>query len=100
MKNTLLFLLLLFAGCSDPVTPTVSPAAPTITVVSIYANDAIDATVEYTINGAFTATYLMVDTARIDVVKCDTLFIGTFPHHATPRSIVATYTGGTASRPF
>lgn len=100
MKTILFFAVALLIGCSNPADPSPAPAAPVITVVSIYGNDAIDATIEYSITGPVTETFLFVDDKRIDVAKGDTLYSGTFPAHAVHRSIVAINAGTKSTKDF
>lgn len=85
----ILFLCLLLTGCyENPVT--VQPK-PELKIVDLYGNDAIDATVEYTIDGKFDSTYLIVDESRIEVYGKGNTFTGYFPIGAKERKVVVEY---------
>ncbi len=89
MKNLILIVLfaLLLTACQHVVAP--ADTAPSIIITDKYGNDAIDATIEYRIDGACDETYLLVDGTRIETGFVGTKYIGIFPARSTERYIVA-----------
>lgn len=85
----LLCCLVLLVGCdSINNSKQFEPEPVKITIVSIYGNDDIDATIEYTVTGQFEKTYLTIDGEMISVTKSEESFIGIFPNKSIMREII------------
>lgn len=97
----LMIMALCFFGCDlSTEIPGDDIRLPEITIIQVYGNDAIDATVEYTVTGSIDESYLLIDHARVEVIKTEKGFAGIFAVPAAERMVVVVLKGKTFTKSF